>query len=98
MSWFEKLLPKTIRTEGTNKKTTVPEGLWTKCPSCNAILYNTELERNLSVCPKCEHHMRISARTRLNMFLDEEGLEEIGKNIKTVDPLRFNRVLAEIRM
>ena len=89
MSWFEKLLPKTIRTEGSNKKGTVPEGLWTKCPSCNAILYNTELERNFSVCPKCEHHLRISGRTRLNMFLDEEGREEIGKNIKPVDPLKF---------
>jgi len=89
MSWFEKLLPKTIRTEGSNKKGTVPEGLWTKCPSCNAILYNTELERNFSVCPKCEHHLRISARSRLNMFLDEEGREEIGKNIKPVDPLKF---------
>ena len=89
MSWFEILLPKTIRTEGSNKKGAVPEGLWTKCPSCNAILYNTELERNLSVCPKCEHHMRISARTRLGIFLDEEGREEIGKNIKPVDPLKF---------
>ena len=89
MSWFEILLPKTIRTEGSNKKGTVPEGLWTKCPSCNAILYNTELERNFSVCPKCEHHLRISARTRLNMFLDEEGREEIGKNIKPIDPLKF---------
>jgi len=89
MSWFEILLPKTIRTEGSNKKGTVPEGLWTKCPSCNAILYNTELERNFSVCPKCEHHLRISARTRINMFLDEEGREEIGKNIKPVDPLKF---------
>ena len=89
MSWFEKLLPKTIRTEGSNKKGAVPEGLWTKCPNCNAILYNTELEKNLSVCPKCEHHMRISARTRLAMFLDEEGREEIGKNIKPVDPLKF---------
>ncbi len=89
MSWFEILLPKTIRTEGSNKKGTVPEGLWTKCPGCNAILYNTELERNLSVCPKCEHHMRISARTRLDMFLDEEGREEIGKHIKPVDPLKF---------
>jgi acetyl-CoA carboxylase carboxyl transferase subunit beta len=68
---------------------TVPEGLWTKCPECNAILYNTELEKNLSVCPKCEHHMRISARTRLDMFLDEAGREEIGKNIKPVDPLKF---------
>ena len=89
MSWFEILLPKTIRTEGSNKKGAVPEGLWTKCPGCNAILYNTELERNLSVCPKCEHHMRISARTRLNMFLDEEGREEIGKHIKPIDPLKF---------
>jgi len=89
MSWFEILLPKTIRTEGSTKKVTVPEGLWTKCPECNAILYNTELEKNLSVCPKCEHHMRISARTRLDMFLDEEGREEIGKNIKPVDPLKF---------
>jgi acetyl-CoA carboxylase carboxyl transferase subunit beta len=89
MSWFEKLLPKTIRTDGTNKKITVPEGLWAKCPSCNAILYNTELEKNLSVCPKCEHHMRIPARMRLDMFLDEEGREEIGKNIKPVDPLKF---------
>jgi acetyl-CoA carboxylase carboxyl transferase subunit beta len=89
MSWFEILLPKTIRTEGSNKKNTVPEGLWTKCPSCNAILYNIELEKNLSVCPKCEHHMRISARARLNIFLDIEGREEIGKNIKPVDPLKF---------
>jgi acetyl-CoA carboxylase carboxyl transferase subunit beta len=89
MSWFEKLLPSTIRTEGSNKKNTVPEGLWNKCPSCNAILYNTELERNFSVCPKCEHHMRISARTRLAMFLDEGSHEEIAKNIKPVDPLKF---------
>lgn len=89
MSWFEILLPKTIRTENSSKKGAVPEGLWTKCPSCNAILYNNELEKNLSVCPKCEHHMRISARTRLDMFLDEEGREEIGKNIKPVDPLKF---------
>jgi acetyl-CoA carboxylase carboxyl transferase subunit beta len=89
MSWFEKLIPSTIRTEGSNKKGAVPEGLWNKCPSCNAILYNIELERNFSVCPKCDHHLRISARTRLNMFLDEGGHEEIGKNVKPVDPLRF---------
>ena len=89
MSWFEILLPKTIRTEGSTKKVTVPEGLWTKCPSCNAILYNNELEKNLSVCPKCDHHLRISARTRLDMFLDTEGRKEIGKNIKPVDPLKF---------
>jgi acetyl-CoA carboxylase carboxyl transferase subunit beta len=89
MSWFEKLIPLTIRTEGSNKKGAVPEGLWNKCPSCNAILYNVELKRNFSVCPKCEHHMRISARTRLDLFLDEDSLEEIGKNIKPVDPLKF---------
>ena len=89
MSWFEKLRPSIIRTESTNKKNTVPEGLWAKCPSCNAILYNSELEKNGSVCPKCDHHMRISARARLNLFLDEDGREEVGKNVKPLDPLKF---------
>ncbi|MDQ5939859.1 MAG: acetyl-CoA carboxylase carboxyl transferase subunit beta [Pseudomonadota bacterium] len=89
MSWFEKLRPSIIRTESTNKKNTVPEGLWAKCPSCNAILYNSELEKNGSVCPKCDHHMRISARARLNLFLDEQGREEVGKNVKPLDPLKF---------
>ncbi len=89
MSWFEKLRPSIIRTESSGKKTTVPEGLWAKCPSCNAILYNSELEKNGSVCPKCDHHMRISARARLNLFLDENEREEIGKNVKPVDPLKF---------
>lgn len=89
MSWFEKLRPSIIRTESSGKKTTVPEGLWAKCPSCNAILYNSELEKNGSVCPKCDHHMRISARARLNLFLDENGREEIGKNVKPIDPLKF---------
>lgn len=92
MSWFEKLRPSTIRTESSVKKSTVPEGLWSKCPSCNAILYNSELEKNYSVCPKCEHHMRISARVRLDMFLDEGEREEIGKTIKPVDPLKFKDV------
>lgn len=89
MSWFKKLVPSTIRTEASSKKNTVPEGLWNKCPNCNAILYNIELEKNFSVCPKCEHHLRISARARLNMFLDEGDREEIGKNIKPTDPLKF---------
>ncbi|NOT84338.1 MAG: acetyl-CoA carboxylase carboxyltransferase subunit beta [Methylococcaceae bacterium] len=89
MSWFEKLVTSKIRTEGSNKKGAVPEGLWNKCPGCNAILYNIELERNLNVCPKCDHHMRISARVRLEMFLDEEGRLEIGKNLKPTDPLKF---------
>jgi len=92
MSWFEKLRPSTIRTESSVKKSTVPEGLWSKCPSCHAILYNSELEKNYSVCPKCEHHMRISARVRLDMFLDEGDREEIGKTIKPVDPLKFKDI------
>jgi len=89
MNWFEKLIPTTIRTESSPKKATVPEGLWNKCSSCDAILYNAELEKNFSVCPKCEHHMRISARTRLQMFLDEEGRIEIGSGLKANDPLKF---------
>lgn len=89
MSWFKNLMPSTIRTDSSNKKVSVPEGLWNKCPSCNAILYNLELERNANVCPKCNHHLRISARTRLDLFLDAEGREEIGKNVKPVDPLKF---------
>ncbi len=88
MSWFEKLVPSTIRTEASTKGA-VPEGLWNKCPSCSAILYNAELERNYNVCPKCDHHMRIGARIRLEMFLDEEGREEIGEGLKPTDPLRF---------
>lgn len=92
MSWFEKLRPSAIRTEASVKKSTVPEGLWSKCPSCNGILYNTELEKNASVCPKCEHHLRISARVRLELFLDEGEQEEIGKSIKPVDPLKFKDI------
>jgi acetyl-CoA carboxylase carboxyl transferase subunit beta len=89
MNWFEKLIPKTIRTDSSLKKNTVPEGLWNKCPSCDAILYNAELEKNYSVCPKCDHHLRISARKRLSMFLDEEGRIEIGDGLKANDPLKF---------
>ncbi len=92
MSWFEKLRPSTIITEASNKKSTVPEGLWNKCPSCHAILYNAELEKNFSVCLKCDHHLRISARTRLALFLDAGTREEIGKNIKPVDPLKFKDI------
>ncbi len=88
MNWFSKLLPSRIRTEGSTKKN-VPEGLWSKCNSCNAVLYRAEMERNYSVCPKCDHHMRISARFRLDRFLDEGGQEEIGANLKPVDVLKF---------
>jgi acetyl-CoA carboxylase carboxyl transferase subunit beta len=88
MSWFEKLLPTRIRTEGGNKKA-VPEGLWAKCPSCNAVLYRAEMERNLEVCPKCGYHNRIGARRRLDLFLDPEPREEIGAELESADPLKF---------
>jgi len=88
MSWFQRLVPARIRTEGS-RKSAVPEGLWSKCPACNAILYKAELERNLEVCPKCNHHMRISGRQRLHFFLDPEGREEIGAELHSTDPLKF---------
>ena len=88
MSWFEKLMPSRIRTEGTTKGT-VPEGLWTKCDKCSSVLYRAELERNLMVCPKCDHHMRLGARARIAAFLDEGQQEEIAANIEPVDILKF---------
>ena len=88
MSWLEKLMPSRIRTEGTGKGK-VPEGLWDKCTSCGAVLYRSDLERNLQVCTKCNHHMRIGARTRLQAFLDESPLEEIGHDIEPRDFLKF---------
>jgi acetyl-CoA carboxylase carboxyl transferase subunit beta len=87
-SWFNKLVTSKIRTEASTKST-VPEGLWCKCTNCNAILYKAELERNLDVCPKCNHHMRINGRKRLFAFLDPEGSEEIGENLAPLDPLKF---------
>jgi acetyl-CoA carboxylase carboxyl transferase subunit beta len=88
MSWFEKLVPSRIRTEGGNKKS-IPEGLWSKCDGCGAVLYRAELERSMEVCPKCSHHHRIGARRRLDVFLDAEGREEIGANLEPQDILRF---------
>lgn len=88
MSWLEKLMPLRIRTNGTAKRT-VPEGLWSKCESCSAILYRAELEKNLEVCPKCNHHMRIPARRRLESFLDQQGREELDANLEPSDPLKF---------
>ncbi|MFC1334706.1 MAG: acetyl-CoA carboxylase carboxyltransferase subunit beta [gamma proteobacterium symbiont of Clathrolucina costata] len=88
MSWFEKLMPSRIRTDAGHKRA-VPEGLWAKCPGCSAILYRAEMERNLDVCPKCNHHNRIGARRRLETFLDPEPREEIGANLESVDPLKF---------
>lgn len=88
MSWFEKLIPSRIRTEGGSKKA-VPEGLWAKCPSCNAVLYRAEMERNMEVCPKCAYHNRVDARRRLDLFLDPEPREEIGADLESADPLKF---------
>ncbi len=88
MSWFEKLMPSRIRTEGGNKKS-IPEGLWSKCDGCGAVLYRAELERSMEVCPKCSHHHRIGARRRLDIFLDPAGREEIGASLEPQDILRF---------
>ena len=88
MNWFEKLMPSRIRTE-PNSKRAVPEGIWAKCPGCGAVLYRAELERNLEICPKCNHHGRLSARRRLDSFLDPEGREEIAPELESVDPLKF---------
>jgi len=88
MSWFQKLMPSRIRTEGGNKRT-VPEGLWTKCGDCSAVLYRPELERNLQVCPKCGKHMPVNARLRIQQFLDPEGHREIAANLESIDTLKF---------
>jgi acetyl-CoA carboxylase carboxyl transferase subunit beta len=88
MSWLQKLLPPKIkRSEGVRK--TVPEGLWTKCPSCEAVLYATDLENNQNVCPKCDHHNRLRARARLDLLLDPEGRFEVGAEVVPTDPLKF---------
>jgi acetyl-CoA carboxylase carboxyl transferase subunit beta len=87
MSWFEKLMPSRISTERRTRS--VPEGLWSKCPACSEVLYRAELERNLSVCPKCNHHLRIGARERLALFLDPDHLQELGNSVQPLDPLRF---------
>ncbi len=88
MSWFEKLLPSRIRTDASTKKS-IPEGLWTKCGGCGAVLYRAELERVMDVCPKCNHHHRIGARRRLELFLDKDGRQEIGGELEPIDILKF---------
>jgi acetyl-CoA carboxylase carboxyl transferase subunit beta len=87
MSWFDKILPSRINTE--NRSKSVPEGVWIKCTRCDAQLYRNELERNLRVCPKCEHHMRVGARKRLEYFLDSESQQELFANLESLDPLKF---------
>lgn len=87
MSWIEKILNRTPLS--SEKKASIPDGIWTRCPECEEVLYNAELERNLNVCPKCEHHMRISARKRLLSFLDTGSETEIAKELKPKDVLKF---------
>ena len=89
MSWLEKLLPPKIQQTDPSERRSVPEGLWIKCPSCETVLYKTDLEQNLNVCPKCSHHHRIGARARLDFFLDQEGRYEIGQEVIPVDALKF---------
>ena len=89
MSWLQKLLPPKIKRDTGSAKKVVPEGLWSKCGSCEAVLYRTDLEQNLDVCPKCNHHHRITARERLDYLLDAEGRYEIGYEVVPVDSLKF---------
>ena len=89
MSWLTKLLPPKIKRDAGQAPKSMPEGLWHKCPACEAVLYATDLEQNLQVCPKCGHHHRISARVRLDWFLDAGGRFEIGAEVAPVDTLRF---------
>jgi acetyl-CoA carboxylase carboxyl transferase subunit beta len=89
MGWLDKIPQKIKRAVGSSKKHNVPEGLWSKCDSCQTVLYRTDLDSNLEVCPKCNHHNRISARDRINFLLDAEDRVEIGANIQPVDALKF---------
>lgn len=87
MSWLEKILPKSKNT--APRRHNIPEGVWSKCSACEQVLYRAELERNLEVCPKCDHHMRISARARLERFLDEQGRVEVAAELEPQDILKF---------
>lgn len=86
-NWLEKIVPSLVRSE--KKRSNIPEGLWDKCPKCDAVLYRPELEKNLNVCPKCDHHMRLKARRRLELFLDEGTGVEIAADVEPVDRLKF---------
>jgi len=89
MSWLRKLLPPKINRSGSGAKKNVPEGVWSKCDACGAVLYAADLEKNANVCPKCEYHNRIGARERLDLLLDPEGRFEIGAEVMPVDSLKF---------
>ena len=89
MSWLQKLLPPRIKSTPGTRKTPVPEGLWVKCAACEGTLYRTDLEKNLHVCPKCNHHHRVSSRERIEQLLDPEGRFEVGLEVVPVDGLKF---------
>ncbi|HSO07965.1 MAG TPA: acetyl-CoA carboxylase, carboxyltransferase subunit beta [Pelomicrobium sp.] len=89
MSWLDKILPPKIQRKDAGGRKVVPEGLWSKCEACDAVLYYSDLEKNLNVCPKCNHHNRLGGRTRLNLLLDAEGRAEIGAEVGPVDSLKF---------
>src|SRR5690606_22563993 len=89
MSWFQRIIPPKIKRKENGEKKAVPEGLWSKCASCEAVLYYTDLVKNLEVCPKCSHHNRISARKRIDLLLDPDERHEIGEQVTPQDPLKF---------
>lgn len=89
MSWFQRIIPPKIKRKENGEKKAVPEGLWSKCASCESVLYYTDLFKNLDVCPKCGYHNRISARRRIDVLLDSEGRKEIGEEVTPLDPLKF---------
>ena len=89
MSWLDKIVPSMGRIQRKDRRASVPDGLWRKCPKCEAVLYLPELEKHHSVCPKCEHHLRLTARKRLDWFLDKQGREEIAAEIEPNDRLKF---------
>jgi acetyl-CoA carboxylase carboxyl transferase subunit beta len=92
MSWFDKIKPSRIKIKTERRSRSMPEGLWVKCPACDSVLFRAELERNLHVCPKCSHHMRIGARRRLRELLDPSPLIEIGAGLQPGDPFKFKDI------
>ncbi len=92
MSWLDKIVPSVVRSERKRGSSKVPEGLWKKCVKCSAVLYRPELERNLDVCPKCDHHMRIGARKRLDIFLDSDNRQELASDVEPIDRLKFKDI------
>ena len=94
MNWLTRLIPSIGKGSSKSKKSKIPDGVWTSCPSCESALYKPELQKTLYVCPKCDHHLRIGARTRFNIFFDNGNFTEIASNVETNDPLGFKDVKA----